>query len=173
MPKFSAAKFLDEIILPASIVFGVKIGGIFLGSLIFKIPWIFSWQSSSSFSSYLLNFNSASDLAIINSFSDGLALLAASLGIVWVVYRFNFLNLKTIHPKMAAALHRRKIDFLLADSTQIFHQALVWLLLSYLIFILTVVNCLVGYTSSLIVGLGLAVVSSLTAVFWRLRAPKH
>lgn len=167
MPKVSPLKLLDEILLPLTLVVAAKLGGIFLTSYIFQTPWQVSLDSS-PYQIYFINFQSADDVMLVSNFSDLLAAAVCGIGVTWVIFRYHFLNLDTVHPKLSAHLHQRGREFLLSDSYHLYHQAGVWLSLSWIIFSLTFANTLIGYTSSLILGVALVTSVGLSLILYGL-----
>lgn len=168
MPKISLLKLLDQAILPTVIVIGSKIGGIFLGSYFFNTTWEFSFQSHLPANLFFLNFSSLADLTKISNFSDMLVIVACGVGFTWVIFKTNFMNQDSVHPKFAARLHRGGKDFLLSSFRSLGHQLSVWYLLSWLVFTTVFGNVLAGSSSSFVLGFALALVVAFSVALYEI-----
>lgn len=165
MPKVSALQLLDRALLPTVVIIGVKLLGIFFGSLFFKVVWTFSLSRSET-SFLFLNFQTFDDLSLLINFSDTLLVLACGLSFSWGMFQANHLNIDKAHPKFISKIYRKEKIFWVTTTGQIYHQISVWLGLSWLVLFLVMTNVYQGLTSSFVLGLALAVTLGLTFVFY-------
>lgn len=154
----SALKLIDEAILPVVLVIASKIASIFLLSLIFSIPWSLN-STSGSYSFYFIHFTNASSVFFISSISDLVMICVVALGFLWTLFRGNYFREDKLHPIDQAKLHKKGKEDLIVAKNEAYHQAAVWLSLSWATFFLSLDNVLQGATSQLT--FGVAVVTTL------------
>jgi hypothetical protein len=155
MPRVSLFKLLDEAIIPASCVFGGKLFGLFLASLVFDL----AWQPAKDFYSptLFLDFSTPQGALLANDIATLLMFVALSLGFGWVVYRAHYFNLSHLHPHQAKKHLASQNETFLTDSREIYHQAVVWAALNWLVFLGAYLDFLTGNLSALVFSLGLVV----------------
>ncbi len=166
MKSLSAVKIVDRAILPTCIVVASKITAIFLGSIIFQIPWTFSTGSSTS-SFLFLQFSSQEALSTLVNFSDLITILVCGVGFTWTIFQANHLNMDYSHPNLISRLVRQGKEFWLTTTGQVYHQATIWLALSWFVLFLIILNCYQGLTSSFVLGLALTITLGLTFALYK------
>lgn len=165
MQKLSALKLVDESILPVVLVISSKIFFAFLISMFFGITWYIG-SDSSIYNLYFLNFASLSDLYLVNSLSDLAMVLVTAIGFIWVLFRGSYFGEENLHPINAGKLHKSGKQYLIVRSHETYHQATVWLSLSWFVFFLIVNNVFSGITSQIEFGISLTATLGLTVTFW-------
>ncbi len=163
MRKISALKLLDEAILPVVLVVFCKIVAIFILTLVFNIPWSFN-STSGSYSFYFINFKDASGVFFVSSISDLVMILFVAVGFLWTLFRGSYFREDKLHPITAARLHKKGKESLIVDKNKAYHQAAVWLSLSWFTFFLSLDNVLQGSTSLLTFGVAVVATLGLTVV---------
>ena len=160
MDRISLLKFLDEAILPVFLVFGSKLLGIFVLSLLLGFSWRFSNQGG-----YLPPFIGYYDFTqgvVANSLSSIVMLLVLAAGFTWVLFRDQHLREDKIHPKVSAYLHRAQMEGFIATNHEMSHQLLVWFSLSWLVLILVFIEYLIGLVVLLVLSLATTFTTLLT-----------
>lgn len=161
MRKISALKLIDEAILPVVVVIASKIASIFVLTFLFNIPWTFKAEAS-SYGFYFINFTKASDVFFVVSLSDLVMVLAAAVGFLWVLFRGNYFGEDKMHPVEASRLHKKGREGLIVSSREAYHQAVVWLSISWFTFFLILDNVLNDATSQLTFGVAIVATLGLT-----------
>ncbi|HSX58411.1 MAG TPA: hypothetical protein VLE47_04045 [Candidatus Saccharimonadales bacterium] len=166
MKSVSALKLVDRAILPGVIVISTKILGIFLASLIFQIPWTISLEPTGS-NFLIFSFSSSEALSTVTNFSDLVTILVCGLAFTWTIFQAQHLNIDFTHPTLISKLIKKGKDFWLTTTGQVYHQAAVWLLLTWVVFFLIIINVYQGLTSSFVLGVSLTITLGLTFVFYK------
>ncbi len=161
MRKISALKLVDEAILPVVIVIAAKIASIFVLTYLFSIPWTFQ-ADEATFGFYFINFKKLSDVYFVVSLSDLVVSLTVAIGFLWVLFRGNYFGEDKIHPITASRLHKKGQESLIVSRNETYHQALIWLSLSWFTFFLVLDNVLSGISSQLTFGITLVTTLGLT-----------
>ncbi len=165
MPKISAVRFIDEVILPIVLVVGVK----FLSVLLLTIILGFSWSFDSEVKNRLLifSFQRFSELTTVSNISDIAAVLTSCIGFSWVVFRATYFRKDRIHPAAEVLLRQNSREALLFSKEESLHQVTVWLVISWFLLFFVLNNVLVGITSFFVLGLGIGINIALTAAFYK------
>lgn len=161
MHKVSALKLIDEAILPVVLVLASKITVAFLVSGLFGLVWNFNLSASSN-SLFFLNFTSKPDLYLVNSFSDLIMILVTSAGFVWVLFRHKHFGEENIHPIAKSKLHKQNQEFLIVTFQETYHQAAVWLSLSWFVLFIVFNNVILAATSQINLGIAFIVTAVLS-----------
>lgn len=132
-------KLLDEAIVPAVIVFCLKLGGLILAADY--------WGVGFSLSAGSLTFNDLDGLVLANNVSNLLVLAAIFLGGSLVLTRLYFFHESHLHPFWLAKLLDSDLEFAVSTSFNLFHQALVWLSLGFFVVGSFFIQSLFGLTS--------------------------
>lgn len=165
MPQLSALKVIDRALLPIVVVIAVKILGNFLGSLIFDINYVFNF--SATVNNFLFfQFEDFESLSTIVNFSDTLLILTCGLALSWIIFQASNLNIDITHPTIINRIYKTGRNFWLTSNGQIYHQASVWLGLTWLVLFLILVDVYQNLTSTFVLGLSLAVTLGLTFIFY-------
>lgn len=162
MRKVSALKLIETAILPVVVVVGSKILAIFLVTLFFNIPWTINTQAD--YGIYFVNFQKATDFFFVSSISDLVMILTTAIGFLWALFRGNYFREDRLHPVLAAKLHKKGRESLITSTNNAYHQAAVWLSLSWFTFLLILNNTLYLSTSQIIFGIAVVTTFGLTIV---------
>lgn len=148
------------------IVIAAKLVTLFLLASYLTVPWQFSFDGN-GYVTYFISFADIDNLAVISNFSDLVMVLVVAVGFVWVIFRAHHFREDKIHPHLAAKLHQKNRQKLIISAFEIYHQALIWLALSWFTLFLITTNIVLGYTSTFILGLAMAVSVGLTFILWK------
>ncbi|MDP2670899.1 MAG: hypothetical protein Q8P13_00295 [bacterium] len=152
MPKVSATKLIDEAFLPVVLVFGSKWAGLLLTSLFLPSGWEFSFQEF-SLATPFLRFTDPGALAFATTASSLLTFLVLGVCFGWALFRAHEFHLTHLHPNKAKRLTVKNLDGLFIDSHELYHQAVVWLVLLIYLSIEGCLNFLSGNISLFILSL--------------------
>lgn len=166
MSQFSVSRFLDRAILPAIILIATKVGGIWIGCLIFNIAWAFN-PSPIENNFLIFQFQNIEDLTTVTNFSDTLLVLTSAAFLSWALFQASHLNMDRTHPTVVSNLFRRKKYFWLTTANSIDHETTVWLSLIWLVLFMVLINFYQGLTTSFVLGLSFATTLGLTFVFYQ------
>ena len=166
MHRISALKIVDRAILPSVVVIATKILAVFVGSILFNIAWKTNFGVSEN-NFLILQFTSEEDLSTLVNFSDTLTMLACGVGFSWVLFQANHLNLDTTHPTLISKLYGKGRQFWLTTTGSIYHNATVWLVLSWLLLFYVLINVYQGLSSKFVLGMSLAITSALTFAYYK------
>lgn len=119
-------KLIDEAILPASALILAKVAGLVLVILTLKLPYQFELGTLFKVLP-VIKFDNAQDYLIAESYSNLAMFTAAALGTFLVLIRAHFFHVSHISPKTHTKLISLNIEWLLAPSYHLYHQALIWL----------------------------------------------
>ncbi len=132
-------------------------------SLVFNIPWSFN-PTQGGYSFYFINFPDASEVFLVSSISDLVMILFVAIGFLWTLFRGSYFREDRLHPIAAARLHKKGKEDLIVGKNEAYHQAAVWLSLSWFTFFLSLDNVLQGATSQLTFGVAVVATLGLTVV---------
>lgn len=141
------SKLLDESIVPAVVIIAGKVLGLVLANLVNGLPY--SLQPGGSILPWTVVYNSASEAATANTFSNFVMYLVVLAGFGVVLFRAHFLHSSHIPPKLTGRLVRLKLENFIADTFEIYHQALVWLSFLWLTTVIVFIYALGGGSFSL------------------------
>lgn len=165
MQKLSPLKLVDESILPVVLIISSKLFSVFLISIVFGISWDIK-STEGAHNLYFLNFTNLSDLFFVNSLSDLAMVLATATGFVWVLFRGSYFGEENLHPINASRLHKSGKQYLIVKSHEMYHQATVWLSLSWLTLFIIFSNVTNGVTNQINLGISLVATLGLTITLW-------
>src|SRR3990172_11200243 len=165
MPRISAVKMIDRAILPSVVIVATKVLGVFVASLLFNIAWKTNLGVSEN-NFLIFQFNNKDDLATAVNFSDTIAVLAVGIGFSWVLFQANHLNFDITHPTLINKLISRGREFWLTTTGAIYHNATVWLVISWLLLFFVLVNVYQGLSSKFVLGMSLAITIGLTFSYY-------
>lgn len=161
MVKFSILKLIDEAVLPAFLVVVTKVVTFFIlmitlgeklsfpNDLLSPLQVVPTWLSSPN-------------LILANSVGNLFTMLLIVLCFGWVVIKAHHFHASHISPRFHAKLVRNGWEHLVEESFEIYHQAVVWLSLTWLFFFYVLVNTLLGFSLWWQPLIGAAVVIGLT-----------
>ena len=166
MPRISAIRIVDRAVLPSVIIIAAKILGIFAASLLFNITWNINFSVSEN-NFLIFQFNNNEDLAAVVNFSDTIAVLAGGIGFSWVLFQANHLNIDITHPTLINKLIGKGKAFWLTTTGVTYHNATVWLVISWLLLFFVLVNVYQGLSSKFVLGMSLAITLALTFAYYK------
>lgn len=138
--KIHLLKLFDVSILPAILAVCAKLFGVFIASFLFDITW--SALGSSFFPS--VRYPDTVTLMYANSFSQicmGLVLVLGSGVILMLAHHFHETH---IHPRRAAKLESNGLAFFIVSSFDIYHRALIWLSLLWMVALVSLYEAYLG-----------------------------
>lgn len=141
------AKLLDESIVPAAIIILGKVLGLVLANIVNAIPY--SIQPGGSILPWTVVYSSAAEATTANTFSNFVMFLVVLAGFSVVLFRAHFLHSTHIPPRLRGKLARLKLENFIADTFEIYHQALVWLSFLWLTNLIIFIYALGGGSISL------------------------
>lgn len=145
----TVSKLLDEAILPAVMIIAGKVIGLFLANSLNSLPY--SLQSGGSILPWTVVYNSPAEAATANTISNLFMYLVVLAGFSVVLFRAHYLHSSHIPPKLSGRLVRLKLENFIADTFEIYHQALVWLSFLWITTVIVFIYALGG--DSISVGL--------------------
>ena len=166
MPRISAIRIVDRAVLPSVIIIAAKILGIFAASLLFNITWNINFSVSEN-NFLIFQFNNNEGLAAVVNFSDTIAVLAGGIGFSWVLFQANHLNIDITHPTLINKLISKGKAFWLTTTGVTYHNATVWLVISWLLLFFVLVNVYQGLSSKFVLGMSLAITLALTFAYYK------
>ncbi len=160
MPKVSPLKLIDEAIVPAFLVFGAKLFGLFLAGSLFNLTWQ-PELATSKLPNLFMSFVIPSEGRLANDLATFCTSVVIALGFGWVLFRSHYLNLTQLHPFAIKKHVSSGREHLLVDTYEIYHQAAIWLALNWLIFLLSCLDFIAGNLSPLVFALALSITLTL------------
>lgn len=139
-------KLIDEAILPAFLIFSVKIISLLGLIKLFNLNFSLNTQTLLPF----LSFESQKDLVFVNSYSNFLMFLAVVIGLLVVLARAHFTHDTHIHPELTLKLFTLNLEGLMVSSFEIYHQAVVWLLFLWFSILIFVLQALAGISPAIL-----------------------
>jgi hypothetical protein len=165
MPQISTNRLVEAAILPSFFIIASKTLGLFVGSLLFSIPWSFNFSPAAN-NFLIFQYPGPTELSTVINFSDIVTVLTTGIGFTWIVFQAHHLNVDKTHPTLISKIYRKGRDFWLTTTGQIHHAAAVWLGLSWLVLFLVLINVYHGLTSEFVLGVALALTLGLTIAFY-------
>lgn len=160
----SVTKLIDEAILPASALILAKVAGLVLVILALKLPYQFELGTLFKVLP-VIKFENAQDYLIAESYSNLAMFTAAAAGAFFVLIRAHFFHSSHINPKMHSKLISFNIEWLLAPSYHLYHQALIWLIYLWLTVGFLIVHTLTKSTYPQIAIAGFVIAVNFSWVF--------
>lgn len=145
----TVTKLLDEAIVPAVFIIAGKVFGLVLVNILNSLPYTI--QTSGSILPWTVIYNSTTEANAANTFSNFVMYLVVLAGFSFVLFRAHFLHDTHITPHLSRRLVRMKLENLIQDSFEIYHQALVWLSFLWLTTVIVFIYTLGG--GSIILGM--------------------
>ena len=161
----SLLKIFDESILPAVLVIFAKILGSIFANYYFNLNWNLG-EGLIFYSFPRIVYLDSNSLQIANSVSTLAVLFVLVFGFGFVLFRAHNFHDSHIHPKVSAGLHRRGLEELICDSYEIYHQAAIWLSLTWLVFLLAALQFSVGVLNGGIFAFSGVITLSLNALLF-------
>lgn len=133
-------RLIDEAILPAVLIILSKL--VSLAALIRALGY--SWRLTATGSFPVLQLGTQKQLLAVNSYSNLLTFLVVAIGLVWILAKAYHFHDSHVTPTMTLRLLSWNLTGLLSDSSEIYSQAIVWLSYAWLLFLLMVLQSMVG-----------------------------
>jgi hypothetical protein len=165
MPRISAIKVIDKAILPIVLVLGSKFVTVFLLTIFFGFAWSFDNEVKNRL--LIFSFEKFTDLVIISTVSDSIAVLTACTGLAWVIFRSSTFRKDKIHPVVEVKIRQKAQESLILEKEDSQHETTVWLVISWFLLFFVLNNVLVGITSFFVLGMGVGVNLALTIAFYK------
>jgi hypothetical protein len=139
----SLLKLIDEAIIPALLVFGAKLLGLVLANVVFRLDW-----TPAPYASFLplMSYDSAASYFLANTLSNVIVLAVILAGFIWVLVRAHSFHSTHISPRLSVSLVSMQMTGLVADSWEIYHQAVIWLSYLWLSLLLFATQAFIGTT---------------------------
>ena len=160
--KLSLLKSLDKIILPLVLLIGARYLGVFLYALI--NPFQFSFSRNFDLLSLPFVKGGQEGLLGANSFSWIFTAAVLALAFGFIAFRNLYLHEDLLHPKQATHLHRSKMDHLIVNYQDAFHQGISWWVVALISLSLALADYLSGTASTVAFGVIISVSASLLAL---------
>lgn len=122
----SLLKLIDEAIIPALLVFGAKLVGLVMANTYYNL----SWDTQGLFP--LISYRSSEAYAMANGFSNVVVFVVILTGFLTVLVRAHAFHATHISPRLSVSLVRMEMTGIVANSWEIYHQAVIWLALLWL-----------------------------------------
>jgi hypothetical protein len=118
-------KLLDESIVPAAIIIAGKVVGLALANYSSNLSY--SLEPGGSILPWTVVYNSPAEAQMANTASNLVMFLVVLAGFSFVLFRAHYLHSSHIPPKLSGELAKMRLEHFVADTFEIYHQALVWL----------------------------------------------
>ncbi len=161
----SLIKLVDSSLLPASILIIGKVVGIYLVARIFNLEWALQNSADSFFS--LRPVFAEKDVLTVSSYSDLIMLLFVLLGMSFSLFRALYLHSSHIDPRFVAKLATNNLLNLIKDSFDVYHEASMWLVFTWIATFTIFLNVLMEKTYIWIFALGLISCFAFTLILIR------
>lgn len=143
MISTTLVRLIDESILPALVLIVTKLAGVLVVARFFNLPFEIATRGK------LLPLPSVvfldrADYIKANAYSNLIMFTVVALGFVFVLVRAHHFHQTHIHPHLSAKLKRLGLSSLIGETADIYHQALIWLLFTWFVLILMVLNSVAG-----------------------------
>lgn len=136
-------RLIDESVLPALILVLTKLAGVLFIARFFNLSFEIAARGKflplPSFT-----FMSGEDYIKVNAYSNFLMFVVVALGFIFVLIRAHHFHGSHIHPNTLARVERWGLGRLIGESVDIYHQALIWLLFTWFVVILQILNLTSG-----------------------------
>lgn len=140
----SLINFLDNALLPASIMVFGKFVGIFLTLKFFNLPYSVAQVTNSFLSTS--TFLKEADVQLVVSYSDLVMFLFLAVGFSINVFRAVYLHSSHVKPALVARLANHNLLRVIRSSYDIYHAASVWLIFMWVGTMIIIVNVLTQQT---------------------------
>lgn len=164
MVAFPITKLIDEAIFPAAALIIGKTVGLVASALLFNLP--FKIEAGGILNILpVIRFLDSQSYIIAESYSNLAMFIAAALGTSVILIRAHFFHQSHINPKLHAKLISLNIEWLIAPSYSLYHQALVWLTYLWLTVAFLVLYATLNITFPQIAIIAFIVAANLSWVF--------
>ncbi len=156
----TVTKLLDESIVPAVVIILGKVVGLVLANVVNSLNY--SLQFGGSILPMTVTYSTQAEANSANTFSNLVMYLVVLAGFSFVLFRAHYLHASHIPPRLTGKLMRLKLENFIADTFEIYHQALVWLSFLWITTLITFIYAISG--GSVMIGL-IAFLFSFTATY--------
>ena len=127
----SLIRLIDEAIVPSAALIVGKMLGLLAASYFLDLPFTIE---GGTFLRFLptIHFTNLANYLTAENYANLAMFLVAAGGTVYVLVRAHFFHENHIHPALHAKLASRNLDWLVAPSYHLYHQAAIWLLFLWL-----------------------------------------
>jgi hypothetical protein len=160
----SLLKFVDLIMLPASVMVLGKFIGIFLTLKFLNIPSSVGEVAGSIFS-YGTILRDV-DVKTVITYSDISMYLLLAIGTGIILFRSIYLHSTHIKPSLVARLAKYNLLTLIVSSYEVYHQAVAWIIFCWIAFLVNLSNVISGKSDWYVVGISIVVSIILTAILF-------
>jgi hypothetical protein len=154
-------RLIDEAIVPAFMLLGIKILAVLVIVYMYQIPWEFS--PVSVFPTIL--FEDINATMFVSTYSTLAMYLFAILGLIWVLLRAYYLHDTHISPRTVLQLLSMNASWLISASHDLYHKGLVWLSYVWLITGLIGIHTILGLNALWLLVVGIIVSTLVTWLF--------
>ena len=140
----SLIKLIDSSLLPAALMILGKVAGIYIVAKFFNLEWALQNSTDSFFS--LRPVFAEKDIVTVSSYSDLIMLLFVILGLSFSIFRAIYLHSSHVDPRIVAKLATNNLLDLIKDSFDVYHEAAMWLVFSWISVVLISLNVLLERT---------------------------
>lgn len=147
MISATLAKLIDEAILPGLVLVLGKFLGVILVAKIISAEFK---MTSGEFFFPNFTFTNFSAYYTVNSYSNLVMFAAVGMGAAFILARAHFFHASHITPKMHVRLLRLGLTGLIAETYQLYHQAVVWLIFLWLATILVLTQAFFSLSNPII-----------------------
>lgn len=153
-------RLISESLLPAAAVFFAKVI-----TVVFLIQWFgLAWGINTLSAVPGIAFSDLATTIFVNSYSNLVMLLVVVIGLMWVLVKAYHLHDTHVSPSFVLQLLSWNLTGLLSNSSEIYHQGLVWLSYMWLVTLLTGFQAYIG--TNYFWGFGFALIVSLLATWF-------
>lgn len=150
-------RLIDEAIVPAVLVIGAKVLGMWGIASLLGYEWRINVHSS-----FGIELPSRDALLVVNSYSNLLVLIVLGAGLLWIIFRAVHLHDTHISPKLVLRLLSWDLTRLVTSSVDVYHQAIVWLSYLWLFVLLGIVHAVAGLAYGWTTAIGFTIAAFLT-----------
>jgi len=157
----SLIKLINAALVPAAVMICGKVVGLAITNAIFNLSWNIESDPNNFFSVKIV-YNTIHDQMIAASYSNLIMFIAIFIGFLFVLFRALFLHSSHITPRMIARLATNNLLDLIQDSFEIYHNASVWLISTWIALFAIISNVLLGkaYNWTAVLSLAIALIAT-------------
>lgn len=157
-------KLLDESIIPAVGLIVAKMLGLFLATYLYRLE--VTIQNGAIFKILpAIHFSEVQGYILAENFSNLAMLIFAALGTMMIIVRAHYFHQTHIPPTLHSTLVRFNLEFLVAPSYHLYHQAAIWLSYLWLVVAFIIVSSVFGTTFIQISAVGFIIAANFSWIF--------
>jgi hypothetical protein len=141
----SLIKLIDEAIIPAIALIVGKMVGLLASSYFLHLPFTIK---NGEFLAVLptVQFKNPQDYITAENYSNLAMFTVVAAGAAYILIRAHYFHQSHIHPRLHAKLTSLNLDWLVAPSYHLYHQATIWLIFLWLTVGFLVLSSILGIT---------------------------